>query len=1266
MNHLAIIRLFYYTQGFEANSCQLQTLEISRVPSVADINMEEKETDDWAFRKLGPEAGVPVVERYDEVPQERVNLFDISNGDSETALFAAAGSKAVVVGKAEALYQKLAINSELETRSIPVSNPLFVQILANASQIAVYDQQNELTLFGADGTKQWSSTIEGITQLEKHPSQASLAYICNGNAFLLTDSVTQKLGEAKRLCFDSEGNAVLGTDSSIMFGSSTVNLPKEGVLVYLQSAGSSILAVISEDDEYTAFLYTSGSWVDIPDACPPFGDDSRYLTWYSGAVAKWIGNDLSVLVASASQSSDMLLATSSEILSPSEDADKASMPFTEDETSPVGAATYTGSSLAPPKGFAGVEELAPMPIWMVLTNEGFVTGWAILSREAIKSGATLSTNFSITATLNPQAKLSIENTASELASEEVVDPDLLSGLSVSTGASKAQPTVEQKESAAKEAAAESSEADKKEPEIAATSSVNQSSLFGAVPSSFGSSWGSSSAFGSKQPSSAPKMQFNFSSSSQPVAPSPSFSFGKPDTKESPFGALAGKSVFTSDTSSPFASLQSNRPNALDTNTESPFASVTNNESAKPKSIFNLDSSQKKENENPFGKLKTPETSIFGQSAGGDQKSVFGQPQGEGLKSISCKPEEQKSIFGKPEEQKSIFGKPTEEQKSLFGKPQAEEQKSVFGKPAEEQRSFFDQPTGEKKSIFGKPEEQKSFFGKPEGQKSLFGKPEEQKSIVGKPAREQKSLFGQPTGEQRSLFGNPAEEQKSLFGKPEEQKSLFGEPADEPKSLFGKQPGEEPKSLFGGPSYEQPKSLFGKAAGDPPKSLFGQPSGEQQETVLGKPAGETKSLFGKPEIDAKGLFSEPVSSDKTQASLDLGGLGEALNDMPFPKLTINDSPLPKAEATNADHETQTRPSGIEPVAAPDLDEDSEATESESEVEDGEIDYSLEESFADEDGSDLTGSESVVSLSVSESVPASEPEAIQTSAIEEPLVSVDAEGFSEYEEVLDPNEITYAEFPPEDEELLEFSVPEPVAPLSDLDSAYAETNQLFQVLDYNLQVLENLTARVKNQNQLSGTPDLLDFEKWTLESIPKLASVVTSLSETVKNEQVSDEQLQSAGKLRQGLEESFVDINEVAESLVFMRRDLGSQAQRRRPLPFTAAKLQRHMRDQLETVHTKLKQCEASILNLKAKQNPPRVADINVAMDVVEAQVNKLSNVVGSLGSRQKQSLGAADISAYSASILGLSEMKEYDEVFVDQQRQRKFIEKVGASLRNRTL
>lgn len=334
------------------------------------VSMEEVCTDAWAFRLIGPEEGVALVEKYSELPHGSVSLFSTTNSQ-----FCAAGPHSLIFGSLSDLQQSLQESKAPETTSVSFEGAR--QVVGLASQFVVISE-SKLAVF-ADSQLQWEESVS-ISEVKSHPTKAEIAVVASGKIYRIGETV-ESLGEGSHVALGKDASYAYSNGKLVTLdGNALPELDDE--VQYVAFAGSDLFVASKSED--TVLHIWRNEWVEIPELCPPFADRARDLSWYLGDASDWSPDEPTLFVNAFSRSGDLGLASGEHTLMPDDDTAQALLPFADNgDTTPVGASLDWSSSLDVQHPFAGIDRCGPMPVFWILNNEGAILAWNVVSKQVL-------------------------------------------------------------------------------------------------------------------------------------------------------------------------------------------------------------------------------------------------------------------------------------------------------------------------------------------------------------------------------------------------------------------------------------------------------------------------------------------------------------------------------------------------------------------------------------------------------------------------------------------------------------------------------------------------------------------------------------------------------------------------------------------------------------------------------------------------------------------------------------------------------------------
>lgn len=548
--------------------------------------MEVQDTEDWAFRSVGGEFGLKITEGWTSVPFKPLRLFDTS---PSTGRYLAAGPNNLVYGSTVDLFNALKTNGDPNLKTISHPGILQLQILANGVQAATYDSSNNLSMYNlANGTLDWKQQIPTLTSLVKVSSKSKLAFVASGKLWELDDEL-REVCDASLAAYDRSGCCATSVGNKVTYNSEVIDLQSE-VCGIAFVANDELLLVTGNNEDYDLHIWTKENGVRaVNDVAEPFGDNTRAFTLYSGSI-DWVDQ---LWVATAAASTDMTLANTSAILAPYEDADRAILPLGESEISPVGGSLDSSIPLPANGPFPGIDDGVASPVWWILTNEGRILGWHVVSKEAVRNNTPLPVS-----TAAPGSVIKPENSVFEKINDS---NDTKAGEDTNQNESESESEIVSSKAPVEDSTSlevGDGELEKVDTNADSVSTEDQkeassSNTFTALGDQKPRAFGSTGAFGKTT-----NIQFAENTS---LKPKTSFTFSAPplgggfanfaNTKSSPFGTAPNNTLGSASRDSPSASFAKPQPkeqgslfsrNDEKTQHASPFAVKAND--SKP-SIF---------------------------------------------------------------------------------------------------------------------------------------------------------------------------------------------------------------------------------------------------------------------------------------------------------------------------------------------------------------------------------------------------------------------------------------------------------------------------------------------------------------------------------------------------------------------------------------------------------------------------------------------------------------------------------------------------------
>lgn len=587
--------------------------------------MEVQDTEDWAFRSIGGEFGLKITEGWTSVPFKPLRLFDTS---PSTGRYLAAGPNNLVYGSTVDLFNALKTNGDPNLKAINHPGILQLQILANGVQAATYDSSNNLSMYNlAKGTLDWQQQIPALTSLVKVSSKTKLAFVASGKLWELDDEL-REVRDASLAAYDRSGCCATSVGNKVTYNSELIDLPSE-VCGIAFVANDELLLVTGNYEDYDLHIWTKENGLRaVNDVAEPFGDNTRAFTLYSGSI-DWVEQ---LWVATAAASTDMTLANRSAIFAPYEDADRAILPLGESEISPVGGSLDSSIPLPANGPFPGIDDGVASPVWWILTNEGRILGWHVVSKEAIRKNTPLPVSPAA-----PGSVIKPENSVFEKiydSKDTKVGEDTNEKENESEVVSSKAPVEDSTSLELGDGELEKVDANADSNSAGGQKDASSSNTFTALGDQKPKAFGSTGTFGkttniqfAENPSLKPKTSFTFS------APPTGGGFANfANTKSSPFGTAPNNTLGSASKDSPSASFANSQHkeqgslfsrNDKKTQEPSPFAVKANDSkpsifpsfaSKKSTTIFNsgkIDAglSQKDQQTSSDESVKTPSADI---------------------------------------------------------------------------------------------------------------------------------------------------------------------------------------------------------------------------------------------------------------------------------------------------------------------------------------------------------------------------------------------------------------------------------------------------------------------------------------------------------------------------------------------------------------------------------------------------------------------------------------------------------------------------------
>ncbi|ANB12909.1 FG-nucleoporin NUP159 [Sugiyamaella lignohabitans] len=404
--------------------------------------LEVNTTEDWAFLHIGKSNGAPLVEPYSSLPKGNIRLLALAQ---ERDVFACAGSNGLSTGTISELRKYAAIEDEatssFESRKFVEAYNEEVQILeftSDEKELLVAKSNGGVDVFTfskkATGLKKKPKiTIQtdNIIDIRARPLVGNEAIILEASgdlSLIRTDAGERSLisshvssaawsplgtqilvglnsGHIRKITIGTsikQAEIPVPADSRLSDGTyipvSITYIRSKSFIVMYREVPEPLADGESEEEDamqtFIGYIVTHDpeshtyNWDELEDPCPPFADMSREGWWYTQVLTDWTEEYPDIIAMANGPSSDVALLTSKEVFNMLEDRDRASLPFTEDDTTPIGFVLDYSSKNKVLDPCNGVEECSALPIVWALSNEGALTGWHIVW-SGIKSGKKL-------------------------------------------------------------------------------------------------------------------------------------------------------------------------------------------------------------------------------------------------------------------------------------------------------------------------------------------------------------------------------------------------------------------------------------------------------------------------------------------------------------------------------------------------------------------------------------------------------------------------------------------------------------------------------------------------------------------------------------------------------------------------------------------------------------------------------------------------------------------------------------------------------------
>ncbi|QHS73908.1 FG-nucleoporin NUP159 [Saccharomyces paradoxus] len=820
-------------------------------------------SEDFGFKFLGQKRILPSFN--EKLPFASLQNLDISNRKS---LFVAASGSKAVVGELQLLREHITSDSSPLTFKWEkeISDVIFVCFHGDQVLVSTKDALHSLNL---EEFSEFQTVISFESPVFQLKNVNNTLIILNSNndltALDLRTKLTKQLAQ-NVASFDVANSQLIVLLKDRSFQSFTwrndtldkqfeFSLPSELEEVSVEEysplsitiLSSQIFLVVfgntvsetSDEPSYDQKMYIikyvdgNASFQETFDIIPPFGQIVRFPYVYKVTLSGLIKPGVNVNVLASSCSSEVSIWDSEQVIEPSQDAERAVLPISEEtdrDTNPVGVAVDVVTSGTIIEPCSGVDTIERLPLIYILNNEGSLQIVGLFHVAAIKSG-----HYSINVD-------SLENDKSSSPTSK----------NIAVAGQEQKEKKKEQEREEKEENNEISKSSSANPFISANTSgftflkkqpATINSLQSQSSSTFGAPSFGSSAF-SFDLSSAPSANSGVVSTEQSTAGS---TFAKPAFGKPAFGGVAEES---STSSSAFGKPSFGTPS---------FGS--GNASAEPSASGSA-----------FGKPSFGTPSFGSGNASAEPStsgSAFGKPSfgtsSFGSGNASAEPSTSGSAFGKPS-----FGTPSFGSGNASAEPSTSG--SAFGKPSFGTSSFGSGNASAEPSTSG------SAFGKPSFGTSAFGTTSNDAtnpgSVFGKAAFGSSSFAPATNGP----FGSSSTTSKPEFGSPEQMDSISPFPSSDNQSEDeSKSDAESSSTPFGANSNTSNKSNTN--AFDFGSSSFGSNFSKALNSVDSDASfkfGTHASPFSS-QLETKSPFSSLTKDNTGNGSLDKDSTNEINDD-----------------------------------------------------------------------------------------------------------------------------------------------------------------------------------------------------------------------------------------------------------------------------------------------------------------------------------------------------------------------------------------------------
>ncbi|CAI4065515.1 hypothetical protein SUVZ_09G0550 [Saccharomyces uvarum] len=380
-------------------------------------------SEDFGFKFLGQKQLLPSFN--EKLPFASLQNLAISNGKS---LFIAASGNKVVIGELQMLRDHITSGSESDPTPLvfkwenEVLDVIFVCFHGDQALIATGDTLYSIDLEKLEELQTVFSFEPPICQLKDFNN--TLIYLSSNNNLSALDIKTKSTNQLAQnaASFDVANSQLLVLLKDRSFQSFSLqngtpektfefSIPSEldefsvneyaplnvtilSQQIYLVVFGNPV----SETDEEASYdqkmfiiKYTDGnaSFQETFDVIPPFGQILRFPYVYNVTLPDLIKPAENVNILASSCSSEVSIWDSNEVIEPSQDAERAVLPISEEtdmDTNPIGVAVDVITSGTISEPCSGVDTIERLPLVYILNNEGNLQIVGLFHVSAIKNG----------------------------------------------------------------------------------------------------------------------------------------------------------------------------------------------------------------------------------------------------------------------------------------------------------------------------------------------------------------------------------------------------------------------------------------------------------------------------------------------------------------------------------------------------------------------------------------------------------------------------------------------------------------------------------------------------------------------------------------------------------------------------------------------------------------------------------------------------------------------------------------------------------------